>query len=270
MAEDAQRRVESALSNFVDEIEKSKLRKMQNSPLTTGLRSNSLIKGGASSYSTPNDRKENRIALVDLSSSVDIGQIVEEDINERMAHFYVYATKLQSLASSGRSMGLASGFLDMKAFMHWSVVVKFESPESVYTLDADTSGGLTGAEFVVKVKREYPEQVQRQIFVGSVIISPRELIRRAKEVRLNEGKYDFIFANCQSWAHTFCREISPDFANNLPATIGDCTSLAATVGATVVSLGFTGMAIGWTVYKTLQYRKSKRESQDKEEYEDEN
>jgi hypothetical protein len=29
MAEDAQRRVESALSNFVDEIEKSNLRKMQ-------------------------------------------------------------------------------------------------------------------------------------------------------------------------------------------------------------------------------------------------
>jgi hypothetical protein len=183
-----------------------------------------------------------------------------------MAHFYVYATKLQSLASSGRSMGLASGFLDLKTLMHWSVVVKFESPESVYTLDADTSGGLTGAEFVVKVKREYPEQVQRQIFVGSIKISPRELIHRAKEVRLNEGKYDFIFANCQSWAHTFCREISPDFAKNLPVTIGDCTSLAATVGATVVSVAATGVAIGWAIYKTLQYRQSKlHQSSDTEE-----
>lgn len=197
---------------------------------------------------------------MDLSSSVDLNQIVEDDIDERMAHFYVYATKLQSLASSGRSMGLASGFLDVKALMHWSVVVKFESPESVYTLDADTSGGLTGAEFVVKVKREYPKQVQRQIFVGSIRISPRELIRRAKEVRLNEGKYDFIFANCQSWAHTFCREVSPDFASNLPVTIGDCTSLAATVGATVASFGITGIALGWAVYKTLQFRQSKRQS----------
>ncbi len=194
---------------------------------------------------------------MDLSSSVDISKIAEEDDIERRAHFFVYATKLQSLASSsGGSMGLASGLFDLKTLMHWSVVVIFEKPQSVYTFDADTvDGSLTGGEFVVKVRREFPTQVQRKISVGSVIISPRELIRRAQQVRLNGGKYDFIFANCQSWAHQFCREISPDFANNLPVTIGDCTTFLAAVGTAVgVGVVTAGLA-GWAIYKSIQHRR---------------
>ncbi|KAI9555103.1 hypothetical protein GHT06_017618 [Daphnia sinensis] len=232
MAEDAQRRVESALSSFVDEIEKSNLRKMQRSSWKTGLVSDSCLKSlnQKELLVASAENQEKRITLVDLSSSIDISHIVEEDDVKRLAYFYVYATKLQSLASAGgNSMGMASGFLDLKPLMHWSVVVKFESPESVYTLDADTAGGLTGAKFVVKVKREYPEK----------------------------GKYDFIFANCQSWAHKFCCEISPDFAANLPVTIGDCTTIAATIGVSVISLGAAGIGIAWALCKLLQNRKSK-------------
>lgn len=216
--------------------------------------------------------KEKRIVLVDLSSSKDINYVIEEDDVIRRAHFCVYATKLQSLASSGGSMGLASGFLDLKTLMHWSVVVEFEAPRSVYTLDADTSGGLTGSKFVVMVKREYPEQVQRKIEVGSVKTSPKILIQRAKNLYLNQGKYDFIFANCQSWAHKFCCEISPDFAAKVPVTIGDCTSIAATIGMTVVSLGAAGIGIAWALCKLIQHRQSTLPSgtiEDEEDKEDE-
>lgn len=136
--------------------------------------------------------------------------------------------------------------------MHWSVVVTFESLDQVYTFDADTSGSLTGGEFVVKVKRELPVNVQRKIKVGTVRISPKELIRRAKQIRLNEGKYDFIFANCRSWAQQFCSEISPEFAQNLPVTIGDCTTWVATAGMVVASIGIAG----WNALKMLQHRRS--------------
>ncbi|XP_032781615.2 uncharacterized protein LOC116919711 isoform X2 [Daphnia magna] len=267
MAEDAQRRVESALSSFVDEIEKSNLRKMQRSSWKMGLVSDSCL-NQKELLGTSTENQEKRITLVDLSSSIDISDIVEEDDVKRMAYFYVYATKLQSLASTGgNSMGLASGFLDLKPLMHWSVVVKFESPESIYTLDADTSGGLTGAKFVVKVKRQYPEKVRRKIEVGSIIISPQQVIRCARKLYLNEGKYDFIFANCQSWAHKFCCEISPDFAANLPVTIGDCTTIATTIGVSVISLGAAGIGIGWALCKMLQNRQSKLPSSMNEEEE---
>ena len=194
--------------------------------------------------------------------------MTEEDGIERRAHFFVYATKLQSLASSGGgSMNLASGLLDLNTLMHWTVVVIFENPKAVYSFDADTvDGSLTGSEFVVKVKREFPAQVQRKVSVGSVIISPRELIRRAQQVRLNGGKYDFIFANCQSWAHEFCREINPEFAKHLPVTIGDCTSFLAAIGTAVgVGLVTAGLA-GWAIYKTIQNRSlPAQESEEDEE-----
>lgn len=189
---------------------------------------------------------------MDLSSSVDIREIVEDDDVERMAHFYIYASKLQSLATPTGSLGLAPGFFNLKTLMHWSVVVTFESLEKVYTFDADTSGSLTGGEFVVKVKRELPVNVQRIIKVGTVRISPKELIRRAKQIQLNGGKYDFIFANCQSWAQQFCNDISPEFAQNLPVTIGQCTTWVATAGMVVASIGIAG----WTALKMLQHRNS--------------
>lgn len=152
---------------------------------------------------------------------------------------------------------MASGLCDMKTLMHWSVVVMFRSPGAIYTFDADTSGHITGGKFVVKVKRELPPRVERQISVGSVIISPKELIRRAQNVRLNDGRYDFIFSNCQSWAHEFCREISPDFANNLPPTIGDCTTFIAKTGAAIVSVG---VFLGYAIFKTLEYRRGSEQT----------
>lgn len=195
-----------------------------------------------------------------MSSSIDIGKFEEDDDVERTAHFYIYASKLQSLAAPSGSLGVATGLFDLKTLMHWSVVVTFESLETIYTFDADTSGSLTGGEFVVKVKRELPKLVQRKIKVGTVRISPKELIRRAKQVKLNEGKYDFIFANCQSWAQQFCSEISPDFVNSLPVSIGECTTWAAVAGQTVLSIGL----VAFGIVKSLRYYQDRKSTLEEE------
>lgn len=196
--------------------------------------------------------KGRSITLVDLSSSQDVKTFNEEDNVDKVAQIYIYASKLQSLAVPGSSISLATGFLDLKALMHWSVVVIFESSGAVYTFDADTSGSIVGGEIVVKVKRELPSQVQRKIWIGSTKISPSELVRRARCFRINDGKYDFVFANCQSWAYEFCREISPESSKNLPLTIGKCTGWAVTTAAVVSSMCLTGIYL----YKAVTLRKN--------------
>ena len=212
------------------------------------------------------------MALVDLSDSVDVMTYVEKDDKVRMARFYVYASKLQSLESSGleQSLQLSKNMPDWKTLMHWGVIVEFESMKdeslAVYTFDADTPDSwiISGGRFVVKIKRYYPAHIRSKEAVGVVDISPKELVERARRVRPNGGRYDFIFSNCQSWAHQFCRDISPDFASCLPLTIGETVGIVAAAGAALTSVGLAG----WAVYKAIQHSRSsshRRCSDDDEE-----
>ena len=174
----------------------------------------------------------------------------EDDDIDRIANFSLYATQLQSVQSSSRSIGLAANLPRIEPFMHWGVIVEFEPDRAVYTFDADTTGPLTGGDFVVKVLKGYPKGVQSLKKVGSVQMSPKELIHRARKVTSSHGKYEFVFSNCQSWANQFCREISPTFAGELPTTVGEITTWVAATAATVASIAFAG----WGLIKSLQYR----------------
>lgn len=211
------------------------------------------------------------MALVDLSDSMDVMTYAEEDDKVRTARFYVYASKLQSLESSGleKSLQLSRNMPEWKMLMHWGVIVEFESMKSessVYTFDADTPDSwiISGGRFVIKLKRYYPTHIRSKKEIGVVDISPKELVERARRVRPNGGRYDVIFSNCQSWAHQFCRDISPDFSSNLPLTIGETVGVAASAGAVLASISLAG----WAIYKAIHHSQSnsqRRRSDDKEE-----
>lgn len=174
----------------------------------------------------------------------------EDDDIIRIANFSLYATQLQSVQSSSRSIGFTGQLPRIEPFMHWGVIVEFEPDNLVYTFDADTTGSLTGGDFAVKVVKSYPKNVQSLKKVGSVQMSPKELIERARSVRMNHGKYEFVFSNCQSWANQFCREISPTFAGELPTTVGEITTWVAVAGTAIASVALAG----WGLIKAVQYR----------------
>lgn len=185
----------------------------------------------------------------------------EDDDIERIANFSLYATQLQSVQSSSQSIGIAAKLPRIEPFMHWGVIVEFEPDGAVYTFDADTTGPLTGGDFVVKVMKGYPKGVQSLKKVGSVQLSPKGLIERARKVTCSHGKYEFVFSNCQSWANQFCREISPTFAGELPTTVGEITTWVAATGAAVASIAFAG----WGLIKALQYRSQTKKDGDRKQ-----
>ena len=148
------------------------------------------------------------MGTVDLSSSVNVTDFIEDNSVAREAHFYVYASKLQNVSTNLPAW---------KEFMHWGIIVEYPETKAVYTFDADTNGSLTGGEIIVGVRRSHPDKevLRSKKELGVVVISPKDLVAHAKRAYFTGKQYNFIFQNCQSWAVRDIKLVFFDYTSNI-------------------------------------------------------
>ncbi len=113
--------------------------------------------------------------------------------------------------------------MDPTITQHWSLVVQFAHGnqktylflEAVESVEEDTKGRLQ----VLCAENVDAEVFKKAKFFDTLMISPSELLEKAKQVSSNGTKYDRFYNNCQTWVREFLVQISPKLLKSLVETI---------------------------------------------------
>lgn len=145
------------------------------------------------------------------------------DQTQREATFALRKTDLQQLKSLSEDRK-NSEFTDLDPTIaqHLSLVVQFLEGnqkmlffEAVESAEGDNKGHLQ----VLCAENVDIEVFKKATSFGTLVISPSELLEKAKQVPSNGTKYDRFYNNCQTWVREFLVLISPKLSKSLVETI---------------------------------------------------
>lgn len=177
----------------------------------------------------------------------------KEEFDQRKTHAELafHITKPYMLRPSAVGEDINAGS-DPKDIQHWALVVHFPGEKKTYMFEArEEYGHLQARRAAVSL-----ENIQVQFF-ATVKTSPKELLRKARQVET--GEYDALFNNWQRWLKDFLDLISTELSMALNRKIPESKMKAFLLDQlTLLNLNrgiLPGVLIGFGISQLIAYFK---------------